>query len=365
LFAAFNTYLYIQNVALTKILVLRFSAMGDVVLLVPVIRSFVTAYPDAEVTVVTRPKFASFFTNMERVVPFPADVDHTYNGILGMRELFKKLLKKASYDVVLDMHDHIRTVMLRSMFKIFFTRVVVFDKGRKEKKAISRQLNKATTPLIHTVERYRLAFEKAGFPFAIQPPPYFRLKESAIEETNEWLKTNNIIKKEKWIGIAPFAKHLTKIWPLDNYSKLMSELIERSPIKFFFFGGGEKEIKFFKDLQQKFPAHCVLVAGQLKLQHELALIEKLDLMLCVDSSNMHLASLVGIPVLSIWGGTHTDVGFGPYGKGEESIIQISREELTCRPCSVYGKEKCYRGDFACLTWITPESVAARINKIIS
>ena len=80
--------------ALTKVLVLRFSAMGDVVLLVPVIRSFVTAYPDVEVTVVTRPKFASFFTNMERVVPFPADVDHTYNGILGMRELFKKLLKK-------------------------------------------------------------------------------------------------------------------------------------------------------------------------------------------------------------------------------------------------------------------------------
>ena len=86
--------LYIQNVALTKILVLRFSAMGDVVLLVPVIRSFVTAYPDVEVTIVTRPKFASFFTNMERVVPFPADVDHTYNGILGMRELFKKFSKK-------------------------------------------------------------------------------------------------------------------------------------------------------------------------------------------------------------------------------------------------------------------------------
>ena len=68
--------------------------MGDVVLLVPVIRSFVAAYPDVEVTVVTRPKFASFFTDMERVIPFPADVDHTYNGIFGMRDLFKKLLKE-------------------------------------------------------------------------------------------------------------------------------------------------------------------------------------------------------------------------------------------------------------------------------
>ena len=84
--------------ALKKILVLRFSAMGDVVLLVPVIRSLVATYPDIEVTVVTRPKFASFFTDMERVVPFPADVDYTYNGIFGMRELFGKLLRKGNYE---------------------------------------------------------------------------------------------------------------------------------------------------------------------------------------------------------------------------------------------------------------------------
>jgi ADP-heptose:LPS heptosyltransferase len=339
--------------------------MGDVVLLVPVIRSFVAAYPDAEVTVVTRPKFASFFTDIERVVPFPADVDHTYNGVFGMRDLFKKLLKKSSYDVVLDMHDHIRTIMLRSMFKIFFTRVVVFEKGRSEKKLITRKENKVVTPLIHTVERYRRAFEKAGFPFAVQPPPYFQLKESTQKETDEWLENNNVTKNEKWIGIAPFAMHLSKIWPLDNYVEMMAKLIEKFPVKFFLFGGGEKEIKYFETLKQKFPSQCVIVAGQLKLKQELALMEKLDLMLCVDSSNMHLASLMGIPILSIWGGTHTAVGFGPYGKGEESIVQISREALPCRPCSVYGREKCLRSDFACLTWITPEQIVEKIEKTVS
>lgn len=339
--------------------------MGDVVLLVPVIRSLVAAYPDVEVTVVTRPKFASFFTDMERVVPFPADVDHTYNGIFGMRDLFKKLLKKASYDVVLDMHDHIRTIMLRSMFKIFFTRVIVFDKGRGEKKEIARKENKIVRPLPHTVERYRLAFEKAGFPFVIQPPPYFQLKENISTETDEWLKKSDIAKNEKWIGIAPFAMHLSKIWPLENYAEVISKLMNKSPAKFFLFGGGEKEIKYFETLTEKFPSHCVIVAGQLKLKQELELMKKLDVMLCVDSSNMHLAALMGIPVISIWGGTHTDVGFGPYGKGEESIIQISREVLPCRPCSVYGREKCLRGDFACLTWITPQQVSEQIEKIIS
>lgn len=336
--------------------------MGDVVLLVPVIRSVTAAYPDVEVTVVTRPKFASFFTDMDRVIPFPADVDHTYNGIFGMRDLFKKLLKKASYDIVLDMHDHIRTIMLRNLFKIFAGRVIVFDKGRKEKKEITRKENKSFTPLIHTVERYRLAFEKAGFPFSILQPPYFNLKESIKDETTEWLIKNGISKNEKWIGIAPFAMHTSKIWPLNNYAEVMSQLIEKSPVKFFLFGGGQSEIDFFGGLQQKFPLHVVVVAGQLKLKQELALIEMLDVMLCVDSSNMHLATLMGTPVISIWGGTHTDVGFGPYGRDEESIIQISRNELPCRPCSVYGREKCYREDFACLTWITPQTVAEHIYK---
>ena len=74
---------------------------------------------------------------------------------------------KGSYEVVIDMHDHIRTIMLRNLFKIFFTPVVVFEKGRSDKKSFTRKENKNTTPLIHTVERYRRAFEKAGFPFQL------------------------------------------------------------------------------------------------------------------------------------------------------------------------------------------------------
>ena len=338
--------------------------MGDVVLLVPVIRSLVAAYPDVEVTIVTRPKFASFFTDMERVIPFPADVDHTFNGVLGMRDLFKKLLKKSTYDIVIDMHDHLRTIVLRSLFKIFFTRVVVFEKGRKEKKELARKENKIIRPLIHTVERYRLAFEKAGFNFSLQPPPYFKIKESIQLEVNDWLAKNNVSKNEKWVGIAPFAMHLSKIWPVNNYAAVIEKIIETTHTKFFLFGGGEKEIKFFETLRMNFPSHCIVVAGELKLKQELALMEKLDVMLCVDSSNMHIASLMGIPIISIWGGTHTDVGFGPLGKGQESIIEISRNELPCRPCSIYGREKCYRGDFACLHWITPQHVATRILEAI-
>ena len=350
--------------ALKKILVLRFSAMGDVVLLVPVVQSLVAAYPDVEVTVVTRPKFASLFTDMERVVPFPADVDYTYSGILGMRELFGKLLRKGGYDIVMDMHDHIRTIILRNLFKIFGTPVVVFEKGRKQKKVFTRKDNKVTTPLPHTVERYTKAFEKAGYPLTVGAPPYFTIKSSTEDQVNEWLQKNGLSKNEKWIGIAPFAMHISKIWPVQNYAKVIEQSLKKFPAKFFLFGGGKKDMIFFESLKETFPDHCIIVAGQLKIKQELALMRQLDLMLCVDSSNMHLASLAGAPLLSVWGGTHPDVGFGPYGQSSESIIQVGRDVLPCRPCSVYGKEVCYRGDFACLNYITPDEVVGRMEKLL-
>lgn len=334
--------------------------MGDVVLLVPVIRSVVAANSDVEITIVTRPKFAPFFYDIERVVVFPADVDYTYNGLFGMRDLFRALMRKASYDVVIDMHDHIRTVLVRILFKLSGTDVIVFDKGRQEKNAFSRKKNKIVTPLPHTIERYRKAFETAGFTFDLLPAPYFKLNPTIEAAAADWLSKKNLDKSEKWIGIAPFGMHATKIWPLENYVHVIENILARKPAHFFLFGGGDREIKFFESLQKKFPGKCEVVAGQLKIRQEIFLMKQLDLMLCVDSSNMHLATLVGIPLLSIWGGTHPHVGFGPYGRGPESVIQVSREQLPCRPCSVYGKEHCYIDGFPCLTRITAEEIAERI-----
>jgi ADP-heptose:LPS heptosyltransferase len=338
--------------------------MGDVALLVPVIKSLTAAYPEVEVTVVTRPKFGPLFFDLDRVNVFPADVDYTYTGILGMRDLFGKLLRKGPFDVVMDMHDHIRTVILRGLFKVFGSKVVVFDKGRKDKKAFTRKDNKTTAPLTHTVERYRLAFEKAGYHFTILPPPHLALGES-IQNASGWFGFKKSAENKKWIGLAPFAMHKTKIWPLENYAVLISEISKNSAVKFFLFGGGDKEIKFFESLKQQFPEHCEVIAGQLKLRQEIALMQHLDLMVCVDSSNMHMASLSGVPLLSIWGGTHPDVGFGPYGGTQQTILQISREELPCRPCSVYGKETCYVGEFPCLYRITPQTVSQKILSLIS
>ncbi len=343
-----------------KILLLRFSAMGDVLLLVPVVRSLITSHPDVEVTIATRPRFAAFFSGIERVKVFEADVDLRFTGFFGVRKLFFALLVKDDYDLVIDMHDHVRTMILRSLFRLFGKKVIVFSKGRKEKRAFTRREKKITRPLPHTTERYRMALEQAGFKFDLQSGPWLFPNETAVRNLQAWLDKQGLKKQEPWIGIAPFALHKTKIWPLANYPSLIQELIKSTGARFFLFGGGEKEISYFHDLKSLFSDQVVVVAGRLKMQQEIALMKMLDVMICTDSSNMHLAALAGTPVVSVWGGTHPDAGFAPLGQEKSGVLQISRDQLSCRPCSVYGKETCHRGDFACLTHITTEDVTRKV-----
>jgi ADP-heptose:LPS heptosyltransferase len=342
-----------------NILVLRFSAMGDVALLAPVLRSFLYAFPTHHLTLATRPKFSVFFQGQDRLSCFPADVDSTYKGLIGIFRLFLAL-KKTKPALVIDLHDHIRTRIICFLFWCIGVSIMRFDKGRKEKKLITGKKNKVIGKLPHTVERYREAFATAGLSFPLLPSPHFNIIKETLDQTEQWLQSKGLVKKEMWVGLAPFAAHKSKIWPLENYYELIREIKSKKPVKFFLFGGGKSEIDFFVELQKTFPQDCVVVAGQLGLGQELALIKKLDRMISVDSSNMHLAALLGIPTITIWGGTHPNVGFAPFGNMDEIKIQIPTEVLSCRPCSVYGKDTCYRGDFACLIGIKAKEVAAQV-----
>src|SRR5690606_9704765 len=102
------------------------------------------------------------------------------------------------------------------------------------------------------------------------PPPHFRIDETVQEELNGWLQSQNLHKHEAWIGLAPFAMHATKIWPGENFAAVIDSLLRKTSVKFFLFGGGDSEIRYFKELQNQFPDSCIIVAGQLSLPQEIA-----------------------------------------------------------------------------------------------
>jgi ADP-heptose:LPS heptosyltransferase len=91
-------------------------------------------------------------------------------------------------------------------------------------------------------------------------------------------------------------------------------------------------------------------------------MNQMDLMVSMDSANMHLASLVNTPVISIWGATHPYAGFYGFNQDESNAIQI---DLPCRPCSIFGNKPCCRGDYACLRQITPEMIVKKVESILS
>ncbi|WP_332027787.1 glycosyltransferase family 9 protein, partial [Kaistella sp.] len=158
------------------------------------------------------------------------------------------------------------------------------------------------------------------------------------------------------IGFAPFAQHEGKMLPLEKSFELAKYLSKKYRI--YFFGGGKHEVETLDNWVSQIP-NAENVAGKLSLKEELSKIARLEIMISMDSANMHLASLVGTRCISVWGSTHPHAGFLGYGQSENDVVHI--KDLTCRPCSVFGDKKCYRGDWACLHEINIQQVIAKIE----
>lgn len=348
---------------MTHLLLLRFSAMGDVALLAPVVQAFTSRYPNVRITVVTRPKFAVFFAQFPNVHVVGADVNGRHKGLAGLFRLFQELRKIPPFDLLVDANENLRSAVLKRLFRMAGVSSVTLDKGRADKKALVRKDDKVRSPLPHSMERYARLFGTAGF--AIQPPESFSFAPTPAAEAElaTFLRRQRLTTDEPWLGIAPFAQHVQKVWPFERFGPLLEQLYADQPVRIFLFGGGSGEIAQLETLRKRFP-QAILVAGQLSLAADLALIRRLAGMLCMDSGNMHLAALSSVPVVSIWGATHTDAGFGPWGQGDDAIVQVPTDVLTCRPCSVFGNAPCWRGDLACLNDISVATVAERVRGML-
>jgi len=335
-----------------KLLIIRTSAMGDVALLAPVFKSMELQYPDVGMTLVTRPAFAPFFYSFPGVKLFLADFKKRHLGISGIFRLFMDLKKEEKFDYVLDLHDVLRSKILRRLFSISGVPVMTIDKGRTEKQNVLNGSKKVQ--LLHSVGRYYDVFAGAGYKLDPVDGPWIKASAEGQKRAASLLRETELIH----IGIAPYAKHDLKMWPETNMIRLMEMIAKHSRVRFWLFGGKDETPQLVA-MQNRIP-ESVLVAGTLNLEEELSLISMLKFMISMDSSNMHMAALTGAKVISIWGGTDPLTGFGAWKQPDEYAIKITVEELTCRPCTVYGKGKCKRGDFACMNWLTPEKVFEKL-----
>ncbi len=336
-----------------NVLIIRFSAIGDVVMMLPIVHSVAEAYPNTQFTVLSQKRFAPVFAMLPANVTFMGvDLKHDYNGMAGINKLYKEL-KEKNFDAVANLHGVLRTNILSAKFALgSFTKVRSIKKRRLQRQKLTRKFCKNLTPQLPTTEKYKSVLQKLGFNFNITFKSIFGNTKGELSQIEQFTG-----KKEcHWIGIAPFAAHKGKIYPLEKMEKVVAELCKNAHTKVFLFAYG-KEQEQIKTWTEKYPS-ITIVGGQLNMQEELILMSHLDVMLAMDSSNTHLASVAGTRVVSIWGATHPAAGFAGFGQKESDSIQA---DLACRPCSIYGKKPCRYGDYKCLNSINPETVIEKIT----
>lgn len=305
------------------ILVIRFSAMGDVAMMVPVLRIFANQNPNVKITVVTRPFFKPLFNGIPNVRVYTADLKGTHKGIIGLYKL-SRALRKIGFDAVADLHNVLRTKIL----KVFFTgkKVIQIDKGRKEKKDLVS--GKSVRQLKTTHQRYADVFRNLGFELELSSPLFSERFELSKELKLLLAKSNTPV-----IGIAPFAAHSSKMYPLHLMEKVISEL--NKSYRILLFGGGKEETSLLNNMASKYE-NVDSVAGVLSFDDELKLISNLDAMLSMDSGNAHLAAMFEIKVITIWGVTHPYAGFAPFNQPQDYALLANREEFPLIPTSIYG-----------------------------
>jgi ADP-heptose:LPS heptosyltransferase len=320
----------------TRILAYRFSAFGDVAMTAPVFREFLEQNPDVEIVMVSRSNFKSLFADIPNVIFKGINLDD-YKGFFGLNRLANELIKEFHPDLIANLHDVIRTKILDKIYRRKGLKVFKINKGKEEKEHLTDIWNLNKVQLKRTVERYADVFREMGFKVELS----HQLRPASTQKSG--------------IGFAPFAQHQGKMLPLEKSYELVRVLAKNH--KIYFFGGGKKETETLEKWEREIP-NTHSLSGKLSLTEELNKISELELMISMDSANMHLASLMGTRCVSVWGATHPYAGFLGFGQSENDAVQV--KDLTCRPCSVFGDKECFRGDWACLEELDIQKIIEKI-----
>lgn len=324
-----------------KFLIIRFSAIGDVVLTTPVIRSLYQGIPDAEIHFLTKS------SNREVLKPNPYIAKlHLFDGDLKKNI---KELRKHEFEHVLDLHHNLRSLRVKAALRVPSSS---FPKQNIQKWLMChRRLRKLAKPIEHIVVRYARTLQRIGVPLDDDGLDMFLTKEM-----EEWARKYCIerIGSLPQLAIVLGGTHATKRWITDYFAPAINS--SRSPV--ILIGGPDMETEA-QAISQDLTVPYINTVGKHGILASAALMKQCKQVLCHDTGFMHIAAAFGQEIISIWGNTVPEFGMYPY-KANHSIIEI--ENLSCRPCSKIGYNDCPKGHFRCMKEVRPERVASHLRR---
>lgn len=323
-----------------KILVIRFSSIGDVVLTTPIVRALKKQVPDSEIHFITKKAFSG-------ILEHNPNIDKIYTIEKSISEVLSEL-KKENYDSIIDLHKNTRTFFLKlklgrptySFPKLNFAKWMLVN------------LKKASMPTSHVVDRYFKAVEKLGVKNDLLPCE-FHIQSSDEIQINEQFGFN----PKHYVAIAIGAQFATKRMPLNK----LEEIIQQVPHPIILVGG-ETDKQFAEALLHSFPDKKIVSAcGSFTLAQSASIVKQSSVLLTNDTGMMHIASCFEVPTVSVWGNTVPELGMYPYFPVHPELFSIHEVKgLKCRPCSKIGFQKCPRGHFKCMNLQDSKAISSDV-----
>ncbi len=339
----------------SKILIIRFSSIGDIVLTSPVARFLREQFPDAQIDFLTKKKYSELLRwndTLSNVILFDEEVDDL--------KALRGRIRETRYDLIIDLHNSLRSIYLRTF--VGAGRVKVFRKHALKRWLLVRFKRNLYTRVRSVAERYADTVRKFGEPDVRVD---FPLPAEVVHTVTGLVHSGKFSAKDRLVGIAPSAMHFTKRWPLERFVKLGIALATAERVKIVLFGSQE-EAEYCSDLAHLInsgvSSHCAeSLAGRLSLSESAAAAGLCAIFVSNDTGLMHLAAARGVPVVAVFGSSVREFGFFP--QGEKSVV-VENIGLECRPCSHIGRSECPKEHFRCMNDITVDAVLAQARKIL-
>lgn len=330
-------------------MVIRLSAIGDVAMVVPHLYAMCLANKDCEFTFLTQPFLSSLLINAPdnlEVLAFDKRNNKGFWSLLG----FANRIRNEKFDTIIDLHDVLRTKVIR-LWSSFASKTKVYkiDKHRGLRKKMLSGNKDILLPRM--IDIYMNAISKADINDIGEVKPINICDYNFSEEIKKYTEIPHKI------GIAPFASKRSKEVDLKIFDKIIDHISQNTSYKVLLFCSKD-ELTRAEHIIDKYKNCVIPVRGQLGLSKELVIMSGLSCMVSMDSANMHLASMVGTPVVSLWAGTSTRCGFLGIGQKETDTVS---SPICCSPCSIFGTDKCRLSSFECTKNIDIDKIIDRIN----
>jgi lipopolysaccharide heptosyltransferase II len=337
-----------------RILVVRFSSLGDLILTLPVARSLKAAYPGAEITFLTRPAFRPLLEGqpgIDRV----ADLGEASPGIRGLARFCRDL---GPFDLVVDLH---RT--LRSRFCLGFVgarrrEVYRKDSLRRRLWAMGWLRDSMQRERRHVVDRYLEPLRRLGLEPRFDQPELV-LDERETGEARTLLREAGVSDPSRVALLFPGARWPNKRWTAAGFAAVAARLRADHGLEPVL-GGDAADQDQISRVRELTPGGAVVLAGRTGLRQLAALLRVARVVVANDSGPAHLAAAVGTPVVALFGPTVPAFGFTPRGP----LVRVVSRDLTCRPCTVHGGTRCPRGERRCLDGIGAGEVLAAVDELL-